>query len=126
MKTIKKFIILVLFSIIILFSGKCFAAAGNGFSKFDSAPRYKFNIDFFILPSFRSSTNNIRCNNCNNFIFVNEYHIITCIEICDDNHFIYKRNEDEKYCLASCEYNNSVLYQDGTNNICYIIHIHIT
>ena len=94
------------------------------YEKCETCNKLGTNINYHCVKcinSFPYSINNGEvCDiNCNNFIFVNEYHIITCIEICDDNHFIYKRNEDEKYCLVSCEYNNSVLYQDGTYNICY-------
>ena len=46
MRKIRKFMFIILFfSIIILFNITCFASAGNGFSKFDCAPRFNFDFD---------------------------------------------------------------------------------
>ena len=43
-----------------------------------------------------------------NFIF-----LIEC------QNFMYNKNEDEKYCLTSCIYEGTPLFQDETENICY-------
>ena len=59
------------------------------------------------------------CNNiCNGFIFNNQNELL-CIDNCYDGHFIYQKNQDEKYCLISCSYNNKELYNDEIENICY-------
>ena len=39
---------------------------------------------------------------------------------CSDEDFIYIKNEQEKFCLISCDsYNEKQLYQDERENICY-------
>ena len=56
---------------------------------------------------------------CNDYIYIDENGIIYCIENCNEGKFIYRKNQDEKYCLPSCEYNNKELYIDENANICY-------
>ena len=60
------------------------------------------------------------CNNiCNDYIFNGENEILYCIGNCNEGKLIYKKNHDEKYCLASCSYNGQDLYHDEIENTCY-------
>ena len=58
------------------------------------------------------------CDN-NNYIYKDENEIIYCIDNCPEDKFEYNHNENEKYCLNSCLYNNEELFLDEENNICY-------
>ena len=44
---------------------------------------------------------------------------LTYLIQCQNDNFVYIKNEDVKYCLSSCIYDNIYLYQDETENICY-------
>ena len=54
---------------------------------------------------------------CDFYIFVDEEETQNCIKICDNYKYII--NENEKYCLPSCLFNNEELYLDEENSICY-------
>ena len=55
---------------------------------------------------------------CNDYIYINDGNN-TCNKNCTEGRFIYKKNEEEKYCLSSCIYNNKILFQDENEAICY-------
>ena len=58
-------------------------------------------------------------NICDNYIYKDEYGILYCIDNCPEDKFKYSYNENERYCLFSCLYNNEELFLDEENNICY-------
>ena len=71
------------------------------------------------IDSFPYNMNNGEKCLCDKYLQTDENGKISCIEDCNNEEFKYILNEEEKYCLSSCLYNNEELYLDEDSKICY-------